>query len=191
MWLRAELTPAAGHGNMQWSTALPAAQRVALPATPLARVAQLQPGPQDRVLVAQGDEPLIVERGGALPLVETALDFGALAAARDPALPLLLNLLFERALGTPLLDAVVLVDRGHGVAQVVPAAAAAAASEPAGEVAAGVAGDLASETPRGAGRSLARPLLWAALAVLLWEIAALVRQGWRLRRAPGAGLSGP
>ena len=68
----------------------------------------------DAVLLAVGDEPLIVSRAGATKLLETSLDFGSAAIARGPEIPLLVNLMFERLLGSRLLDAIAIADRGTG-----------------------------------------------------------------------------
>jgi hypothetical protein len=87
---------------------------------------------------------------------------------------LLVNWMFERLVGQPLLDPIALTDRGAGAARVAPAAPAAAS-----------ANDAARRASPGLPRELAPLLLIAALLVLAWEIAALARQWVRLRPAPG------
>ena len=173
----AQHAPTRLQGPLQWSSAVAESQRVALDAQALQVAGRLQASPTDTVLLAAGDAPLIVSRPGSAKLIETAIDFEATAIARGPEIPLLVNLMFERLLGQPLLDAIALTDRGAGAAWVVPSKHL--------DTQAGTA--VANDAqPR---RDLARPLLMLALLVLLWEIFALGRQ-WRLLSGPGrAGLT--
>ncbi len=129
--------------------------------------ARLEARPGDVVLLAAGDEPLIVSRAGASKLLETSLDFDAEEALRGPEIPLLVNFMFERLFGGNLLDEIAIADRGAGSAQVVPserAGASAVARAP------GSAHSLHDWT---------QPFLVAALLVLLWELVALARQWQR------------
>ncbi|MEJ6000139.1 hypothetical protein [Paucibacter soli] len=160
-------------GALQWSPALAEARRRGFDIARPQLAARLQAQPADAVLLALGGSPLIIERAGASPLIETSLDFTA--AARDPAIPLLVNLLFERLLGQRLLDATAVTERGANASRVVPAARASAAA---------TAG---AQLPSAARieQELARPLLAIALLVLLWEIGALAQQWLRLREQPG------
>ena len=167
----AQRAPTRLQGPLQWSSTVAESQRVRLDAEALQLAARLQAGPDDSVLLAAGDEPLIVSRAGPGRLIEAAIDFEATAIARGPEIPLLVNLMFERLLGQPLLDQIVLVDRGTGAALVVPSKRLDAQAGKA------VANDA---QPR---RDLARPLLMLALLVLVWEIFALGRQ-WRLLSGP-------
>ncbi len=170
--IRADRTPAQAAGPVQWSSLVAEGNRLPLDTARLQVVARLQARPGDRVLLALGGEPVIVSRAGALRSIETSLDFASTGLANGPEIPLLVNLLFERVLESRLLDAVAVNDRGPAASRVVPVQSVAAQS--------------AARTmgPSGSAASWARPLLLLALLVLLWEIAALVRQWAHLR--PGA-----
>ncbi len=161
--------------SLLWSAAVPSSQRVALDSQHLRVAARIEPRPDDTVWLAAGDEALIVERAGAAKRIETALDLGA--ASRDPQAPLLLNWMFERVLGGPLLDAIASVDRGAGASRIVPSASAAA--------------EATAHAADGARvwRDRAWPVVAAALLVLLWEIVALARQ-WRRLNAVAQGGPG-
>lgn len=172
-------------GAVQWSAALPASQRMALEPGPLPVAATLLPRPGDTLLLAAGDEPVAVGRAAATPWMETSLDFGALAATPGPQTPLLVNLLFERLLGVRLLGELASTGRGLAALRVVPGAAAVAGAA-SQAVAAPVRGPGQASLP-GAGTW---PVLWLALIVLLWEIAALCRQGLRLGRQVGPRRAG-
>lgn len=175
-------------GPAQWSSTLAEWQRIRLEPgrLPLAALLAAQPG--DSVLLALGDEPVLVRRAGAMPLLECAVDFAALSAARGAQTPLLVNLLFEQLLDARLLGAVATTGQGAAASRVVPAvhagsAADVAASSPRPAATAG--------TPRPVDARRASPgtraVLWVALLALLWEVAALVRQWLRLARPAPAG----
>ncbi len=169
-------------GPVQWSAALPASQRIQGEPGQLPVAATLPPQPGDAVLLATGAEPAIVVRAGTTPLIETSLDFGALAATRSPQIPLLVNLLFERLLGVRLLGEIATTGRGPAASFVVPGGRV-------GTPGAGPAASAPARTParmRVPGEGT-RPVLWLALLALLWEIAALCRQGVRLGRQTAAG----
>lgn len=172
---------------VQWSAALPASQRVQVESGQLPVAASLKPQPGDTVLLALGDEPVIVVRAGATPRVETSLDFGALATARGSQTPLLVNLMFERLWGGRLLGEVVTSGRGAAASHIVPGAQPAAAVQAPAQP----SQTAMVQTPQAAGpRPLAqgmRPVLLIAVLALLWEIAALGRQWARLGRQPQAG----
>ena len=125
------------------------------------------------MLLAVGDEPVIVSRAGSAQLLETSLDFAALANPPGPQIPLLVNLMFEQLLGPGLLDGIAIEQRSPTAAKVVPSRPAVDAS-----------GDGLSREPRLL-RDATRPLLALATLLLLWEIGALARQCWPLGR-PGA-----
>ena len=173
----AQRTPSWPVGAPRWSDRVTLTSRIRLDADRLPVAARLQAGPADAVLLAVGDEPVIVSRSGPTKLLETSLDFAALASSPGPQVPLLLNLMFEQVLGVGLLDAVAIRQRSPDAARVVP-------SQPAADAAsAGL-----SREPRGL-RDTARPLLALAALVLLWEIGALARQRWPLA-GPGASRDG-
>jgi hypothetical protein len=167
--VRAEQTPVATAGPVTWNSDLAASHRLPLRDASLPSAARLAVGAADRVLLARGSEALIVARGGKPARVETSLDFAAMASTSASALPLLLNLMLEQLLGQPLLDAVAVAERGVAASRVAPQALPEA-----------VAGTAASVEP-GTTDDLTRPLLMAALLVLLWEMVALLRQARRLR----------
>jgi hypothetical protein len=186
LWVRADTTPVALRGALRWArsavtavsavsaaTAPPRAISGPGPADPsgLVVAATLAPEAGDEVLLAIGASPVIVQRAGTPGQLETSLALDVAARTAAAPAPLLVNWMFERLLDAPLLDATALMDRGPGAAQVVPSRPAAADSlTPAAEV---------------AWTGASRALLLAAAAVLLWELAALARQGARLReRAP-------
>ena len=75
--------------------------------------------------------------------------------------------MFERLLGTPLLDAIASVDRGAGSANVAPSARSGASAV------------ARTPTVSRALRDWTRPFLIAALLVLLWELVALGLQAYR------------
>ena len=171
--LRADRTPVRAAGPVQWSQQVAEGSRLALDPARLQIAARLQARPGDQALLALGDEPVIVSRGGAGRFIETSLDFASMGLASGPEVPLLMNLLFERVLDRRLLDEVAFTDRGPAASRVVP-----------------INNGLAAAGGRPLGRSgtldnWVRPLLLLALLVLLWELAALARQWARLR--PGAG----
>ena len=166
--VRADHLPVRPQGPLRWSSAIAESQRLRLEPDRLRVAAQLRPGPGDAVWLAVGAEPVVVARAGKSSLIETALDFGAAETTRGPEVPLLVNWLFERLLGRPLLDAIALTDRGAGSSRVVPTP--------------GVGSVATAHAPTEAGerRDASWPLLIAAALVLLWEIVALCRQWLRL-----------
>ncbi|MEP7182733.1 MAG: BatA domain-containing protein [Betaproteobacteria bacterium] len=163
----ANRTPTRPHGSAQWSSSVPDSRRIRLDTERMQVAARLEARPGDIVLLNVGDEPLIVSRAGTTKLLETSLDFDSEEALRGPEIPLLVNLMFEHLLDSHLLDEIAIVDRGAGSAKVVPFARAGA--------------DAVARAPS-ASRSLrnwTQPFLVAALLVLLWELVALVSQGYR------------
>jgi hypothetical protein len=169
-------------GPVQWPAGQPASQRIQVEPGQLPVAATLKPQPGDTVLLAAGDEPVVIARAAATPLVETSLDFGALSTARGPQTPLLVNLAFERLLGVRLLGEIATAGRGTAASFVAPRVRAGTSD--ADPTAAAPA-----RTPPHA-RAPAdgtRPVLWLALLALLWEIAALTRQGVRLGRQTAVG----
>jgi len=84
------------------------------------------------------------------------------------------NWMFERVLGSPLLDEIATVDRGAGSASVAP-------SERTGASAAARAPTVSRSL-----RDWTQPFLIAGLLVLLWELFALVLQAYRSTNYAGA-----
>jgi hypothetical protein len=136
--------------------------------------ARLRARPGDDVLLAAGDEPLIIRRAGPAKALETSLDFGSEESTRNPEIPLAVNLMFEQLLDDHLLDAIAIADRGAGSAMVAPSDRA------------GVIADSGRPSDSRELRNLAPPLLVAALLVLLWEMIALGRQWYRSSEFAGA-----
>ncbi len=170
----ANRTPSRPQGSMQWSSSVPESRRIRLDTERIRVAARLEPRPGDVVLLAVGDEPLIVRRAGESKRLETSLDFDSEEALRGPEIPLLVNLMFERLLDSPLLDEFAIVDRGAGSTKVAPSDRAGA--------------NAAARAPS-ASRSLrdwTQPFLVAALFVLLWELAALALQAYRALGYRGA-----
>ena len=91
-----------------------------------------------------------------------------------PEIPLLVNLMFEQLFGGRLLDEITIANRGPVAVMVAPKAV----------MGTNAVSQRTSESPVLSDWS--RPLLVAALLVLLWEIAALFRQSYRLREYAGA-----
>ena len=171
----ADRAPAAPRGPIRWSASLAGSLRLQLDTANLQTAAKLKPGPGDEVLLAAGDEPLIVAKAASPRLLETSLDFGSRPLSRSPEAPLLADIMIERLLGTQLLGAVLIADRGAGSARVTP-------SRPIGALPAG-----RERMTFASAHALARPILIAAWLVLLWEIVALARQWLLLRVRPPAG----
>lgn len=168
--LYSERLPTTVAGPLAWDAGL-------RPVVPLGvealRVAgRLQPAAGDRVLLSAGAQVLAVQRAprpGDGPRIDTVLDPEAMGRTPDGAWPRLMNRLLEQLVGGPLLDAVASTGRPAEAVQVTP-----------GTLPATVSGD----HRRGATRTrlaLALPLLWLALALLLWELASAAR---RLRVGP-------
>jgi hypothetical protein len=166
--VHADRVPVAGSGALLWSASVPDGERIDVDPKRLGSAARLEPRPGDAVLLAMGDQPLIVERPGAPRMLDTIVDFAVADRVGRPDVPLLVDFLFGRLFGGRLLDAIVIVDRGPAAAMVVPADRTANAS------------DAEPHSGRRA-RSWARPFVVSALLVLLWEIVALGRAAVRLR----------
>lgn len=171
----AERTPVQVPGPAKWSSAVPESRRTRLEIGNMQVAARLQARPADTVLLAAGDQSLIIARTGASKLIETSLDFDSMAATAGPQIPLLVNLMFESLFEEGLLDEIAITDRGPNAAKVAPQAGI---ERRVGTLEAPGAPILHDST---------RPLLLAALLVLLWEIAALARQAYRLRKHAKAG----
>lgn len=171
----AQRTPVQVSGPLTWAATVPESRRIALDSVRLHLAAQLRIQPNDAVLLAAGSEPVIIARKGASNLMQTSLDFGTMAATAGPEIPLLVNLMFEQLLEKSLLDEIAITDRGPAASRVVPLA--------------GV--ELPAGTPQTSAAPILsdgmRPLLLAALLVLLWEIVALARQSYRSAKHARAG----
>lgn len=127
-----------------------------------ARGSRAAPGDRDVVLLASGSTPLLFLRRGPPRVVEAALDLDAPGFAAGPGLPLLIAALADLALDTSLLGRTVNVDRGDEASRVMPldAAPLPVRTEPRDDAA---PPDLL-------------PLLLLALALLAWDLWALVRR---------------
>ena len=162
-------------GQVQWSSGMAGSRHIRLQTQDLQASAQLQVRPADTVLLAVGGKPVMLSRPGPPTTIETSLDFDAPALTRSPDLPLLVNLMFVRLFGSPLLDAVATIDRGKASSRVAPQARI----DPA--VVARVA-----DRPR-ALVDWSGPIVLAALLALLWEMVATGRQWLRLSHRAEAG----
>ena len=174
--VRAEQRAERPSGALRWSSAVAPARRTDFATDRLQVAAHLQAGPGDDVLLAIGDTPVVVRRGGERGRLETSFDFAAMAATRGPESPLLLNWLLETALDARLIDEIAVIDRGPRAVLVAPRASLAASP-------------VAAPADRRAMSDLTAPLVLVALAVLLWELVALARQGLHLRAPPTARRS--
>ena len=163
----ANRTPTRPQGSLQWSSSVPESHRIRLDTERMQVATRLDARPEDVVLLAVGDEPLIVNRAGAMNVLETSLDFDSEDARRGPETPLLVNLMFERLFERHLLDEIAIVDRGAGSAKVVPSTRASA--------------NAAARAPSASPyfHDWTHSFLLAALLALLWELVALVHQGYR------------
>jgi hypothetical protein len=163
--LHADRLPAPVTGPLAWDAGL-------APVVPLAvdalRVAgRLQPAAGDQVLLSAGAQVLAVQRAprpGDGPRIDTVLDPEAMGRTPDGAWPRLMNRLLEQLIGGPLLDAVASTGRPAQAVQVTP-----------GTLPATVSGDQRRSATR-TRLDLAPPLLWLALALLLWELASAARR---------------
>jgi hypothetical protein len=126
-------------------------------------------GPADSVLLEAGPEPLIVLRKGPPRIVETTLDLSAPEIANEEWLPLLVGRLVDVAMDDDLLSRSVAGGRGALASKVVPLDSLQARF---------------ASTPSAQSRDskLLLPLLLLAMALLLWDVAAL---GRRLLRDTG------
>jgi len=169
----AERTPVRLRGSIQWPSSIAESRRVKLDPERMLATARLVVRPADIIVLAVGDEPVIVQRAGPPQLVETSLDLGQAELSGGAEVPLLLNLMIERVLGGRLLDEIALTDRGPASARVAPLQRLAASRSERAPSDSRLLGDWS------------RPLLVAAALALLWEIVALVRQwarlSWRTR----------
>ncbi len=170
----ADRLPTRPSGPVQWSSAVPESRRIRLDPERMQVAARLGARPADEVLLAAGDEPLIVRRAGSTELLETSLDFDSQESTRRPEIPLLVNSMFEQLLGAGLLDAIAIADRGAGSAIVTPSDRG------------GALDDSAPATVSRQIHKSARPLLLAALLMLLWEAIALGLQWYRSIEPAGA-----
>ena len=155
-------------GAPRWSSTIAEPRRGELDGSRLQIAAHLQVRPNDSVLLALGDEPVIVARGGKAKVVETSLDVASIASGRGPELPLLLDFMVGTLLAPGLLDAAAAVDRGPRASRVAPLPdLVASAAAP-------------SALMARSSRDVTWPVLVVALLALLWEAIALARQGLRL-----------
>lgn len=172
--VRTDRVPSAPDGFLQWSSSLSDVDHIALDGESLQVAGRVDPRPGDKVLLAAGDDALIVERAGAPAVIETSLDFAAADATGGSATPLLADLLLAQLLGTRPLDDVVLLDRGRRATMVAPT------EEPDA-----VAPTSAPQEMHA--HDATAPLVMGALLVLLWEIVALIRR-WYRQREPARTL---
>jgi len=156
-----------------WVASVPIGQRQFIDSLPPIALGPLDAArPTDAVLLAAGENPLVILRAGPARLVETSLDLGSTEAAASDAAPLTLAFLVDLALDSPLLDRSVAFVRSDSASMVV--ARTVLVTHP-----------RAQRTARGDGVSLLLPFLLPVLVLLLWEALALAR---RLLR--DLGLSG-
>jgi hypothetical protein len=161
-------TSTSAAGPLLWSSTVQVSRRIALDPALLRLSGKLDVKPADTVLLAAATEPLIVRRAGAPPTIEATIDFASARLAQSSELPLLVQFRFDRVLGMDLLDEIALADRGPRAVQVAPVAHAQSHTR--------------ERTPiQSQARDLTLPFVLAALAVLLWELAALGRQWLMLR----------
>jgi hypothetical protein len=159
----ADQPPSRPRGPVLWSSSVAESERIRIDPERLVVAARLRPSATDRVLLAVGAEPIVVERSGAAPLIETSIDFRSPQVSRSPELPLLVDWMAGRALGTRLLDRIAVADRGPNSATVAPwRRIATGGARPADD--------------SGHRRERAKPLLFAAMLVVVWELVALARQ---------------
>ena len=95
----ADHTPTQPAGPVKWSSSVAESRRIRFDTGRLQVGAQLQARPVDTVILAMGDEAVIVSRAGAPKLIESSLDFGLPGIMPGPQIPLLVNLLFEQLFG--------------------------------------------------------------------------------------------
>lgn len=163
--IRADRMTEVAHGMPEWSSAIPRARRIALE-SPLKVGSRLEVHEHDTVLMSIAGDAVAVQRAGSAPLIETSVDFASADGARNPATPLLANMLIEQLLGVDLIDGVVAADRGELSARVVPTIPAAVS---------------AREVPVQENRRFDEWIAYAVilgLVVLIRELIALVGQ-WR------------
>jgi len=156
--------------SLLWSQAAADLQRQLadhLPATARGRLEPPRPG--DVVLLTSGTTPLVVSRAGSPRIVESVLDIEAPGFASGAGLPLLVAALADAALGEPLLGRTASADRGDDSSRVVPLAVTASPTH-------------VATAPVVAPLTIL-PLLLLALALLVWDTAALARQLARSRAA--------
>lgn len=142
---------------------------------PRTRGSLAAPGERDIVLLASGSTPLLILRAGPPRLVESAIDLEAPGYASGPGLPLLLAGLADVAIDATLLGRTVSVDRGDDASRILSLEAPPlpARAEPQNDAA-----------PLGL-----LPLLLLALALLAWDLWALLRRlgrEWTAMRAARA-----
>lgn len=164
-------------GMAAWSSGVSAQHRRSLDTFALRTRAQLAPPSDgDRVLLAAGPAPLIVQRRTAgAPLIETSLDTESAGSDR-PVTPLLVAFLVDRALSATLLDPVAVTVREERAVRVVPRDDMTAVAT-------------ASRTAARQSRDLRWPLLVLTVLVLLWELATLLRR-WRGERVEAVAWPG-
>jgi hypothetical protein len=151
---------------LRWSSAVAESRRISVEPEALQSSTRLDVRPDDTVLLASGDDALIVRRAGASTLIETALDFTSSRFVHRPEFPLIVQFLTDELFGTDLLNRIASVDRGRAAVKVAPVIH----TEPSSDRRA---------SPDTQVRAMARPFLILALFVLLWEMIGL---GRKLRR---------
>lgn len=117
--IRADRMTEFAQGVPEWNSAIPRARHITLE-SPLKTGSRLEVHEHDTVLMSVGGDAVAVRRTGSARLIETSLDFASGDSARNPATPLLANMLIEQLLGVDLIDRVIAIDRGELSARVVP-----------------------------------------------------------------------
>jgi hypothetical protein len=128
------------------------------------------PGASDLVLLEAAGTPLVVLRPGPPVLVETSIQPEPAGHPTDATTPLLVAWLIDVALGERLLGRVFHAGRGESASRIVPLTELRARS---------AAVPVVQPSPDD---SISRPLLWLALALLLWDATALAGRLARERR---------
>lgn len=159
--------------TISWS-ALGAIAAPALPGPDLATRGRVDPpGDADLVLLEAAGTPLVVLRPGPPASVETSIHPESAGNAADAGIPLFVAWLIDAALGERQLGREAHAGRGEAESRVVPLAELRARS------------DAAPALQSAPDDSISRPLLWLALALLLWDATALARR--LARERPGIG----
>jgi hypothetical protein len=162
--------------SLRWSSVVIESRRISVEPEALQRSTKLDLRPDDTVLLARGNDALIVRRAGASTLIETALDFTSARLVHGPELPLLVQFLTDELFGRDLLNGIASVDRGPAAVKVVPLIRTVPSSDRR------ASGDTRM-------REMARPFLMLALLVLLWEMIGLGRKLYRMRNDHGNALA--
>jgi hypothetical protein len=140
---------------------------IPLPATLRIGTAREFDSARDQVLLWTDGRPAITRTRVAPYTVSTWIDLEQPALQREPEYPVLVAALLDAAWGRPLLRRFEQVTREPALTRIVPERRIALASVP---------------RAARAGRDDSEPLLWLALLLMMWDLAASLRQFIALRR---------